>query len=145
MTKGSIEVHHRVCHLCEAMCGLVIKTERSKVVDIRGDQDDPLSRGHVCPKAISLQDIHEDPDRLRKPLKRIRTVAGEYQHEEIEWSEALDLAADALASAIQQHGVDAVGAYFGNPSVHNYGMLTHQRNLFRHIRTRNRFSAPHQR
>ena len=111
------------------------------LVDIRGDQDDPLSRGHVCPKAISLQDIHEDPDRLRKPLKRIRTVAGEYQHEEIEWSEALDLAADALASAIQQHGVDAVGAYFGNPSVHNYGMLTHQRNLFRHIRTRNRFSA----
>ena len=141
MTKESIEVHHRVCHLCEAMCGLVIKTEQSKVVDIRGDQDDPLSRGHVCPKAISLQDIHEDPDRLRKPLKRIRTVAGEYQHEEIEWSEALDLAADALASAIQQHGVDAVGAYFGNPSVHNYGMLTHQRNLFRHIRTRNRFSA----
>ena len=66
MTKGSIEVHHRVCHLCEAMCGLVIKTERSKVVDIRGDQDDPLSRGHVCPKAISLQDIHEDPVRLHE-------------------------------------------------------------------------------
>ena len=34
-----------------------------------------------------------------------------------------------------------MGAYFGNPAVHNYGMLTHQRNLFRHIRTRNRFSA----
>ncbi len=141
MKDASARIHHRVCHLCEAMCGLVIQTEGDKVTDIRGDKDDPLSRGHVCPKAVALQDIHEDPDRLRKPMKRIRSAPGEYQHVEIEWSEALDLAADALASTIEKQGVDAVGAYFGNPSVHNYGMLTHQRNLFRHIRTRNRFSA----
>ena len=141
MSDTSTRTHHRVCHLCEAMCGLVIRTEGDKVTDIRGDKDDPLSRGHVCPKAVALQDIHEDPDRLRKPMKRIRSAPGEYQHVEIEWSEALDLAAGALASTIEKQGVDAVGAYFGNPSVHNYGMLTHQRNLFRHIRTRNRFSA----
>ena len=141
MSDTSTRTHHRVCHLCEAMCGLVIRTEADKVTDIRGDKNDPLSRGHVCPKAVALQDIHEDPDRLRKPMKRIRTAPGEYQHVEIEWSEALDLAANALASTIEKQGVDAVGAYFGNPSVHNYGMLTHQRNLFRHIRTRNRFSA----
>jgi len=141
MSDTSTRTHHRVCHLCEAMCGLVIQTEGDKVTDIRGDKDDPLSRGHVCPKAVALQDIHEDTDRLRKPMKRIRTAPGEYQHVEIDWSEALDLAADALASTIEKRGVDAIGAYFGNPSVHNYGMLTHQRNLFRHIRTRNRFSA----
>ena len=141
MSDTSTRTHHRVCHLCEAMCGLVIQTEGDKVTDVRGDKDDPLSRGHVCPKAVALQDIHEDTDRLRKPMKRIRTAPGEYQHVEIEWSEALDLAADALASTIEKQGIDAIGAYFGNPSVHNYGMLTHQRNLFRHIRTRNRFSA----
>ena len=141
MSDTSTRTHHRVCHLCEAMCGLVIQTEGVKVTDVRGDKDDPLSRGHVCPKAVALQDIHEDPDRLRKPMKRIRTAPGEYQHVEIEWSEALDLAADALASTIEKQGIDAIGAYFGNPAVHNYGMLTHQRNLFRHIRTRNRFSA----
>jgi anaerobic selenocysteine-containing dehydrogenase len=141
MNDAIIQTHHRVCHLCEAMCGLVIQTEGDTVVDIRGDRDDPLSRGHVCPKAVALKDIHEDPDRLRKPVKRIRTAAGAYQHVEIDWPEALDLAAGALAATIERHGVDAVGAYFGNPSVHNYGMLTHQRNLFRHIRTRNRFSA----
>ncbi|MGI9313299.1 MAG: molybdopterin-dependent oxidoreductase [Luminiphilus sp.] len=141
MNDATIQTHHRVCHLCEAMCGLVIQTEGDTVVDIRGDRDDPLSRGHVCPKAVALKDIHEDPDRLRKPVKRIRNAAGAYQHVEIDWPEALDLAAGALAATIEHHGVDAVGAYFGNPSVHNYGMLTHQRNLFRHIRTRNRFSA----
>ena len=83
MTIASTQTHHRVCHLCEAMCGLVIKTEADKVIDIRGDKDDPLSRGHVCPKAVALQDIHEDPDRLRKPLKRIKSEAGVYEHVEI--------------------------------------------------------------
>ena len=103
MNDAIIQTHHRVCHLCEAMCGLVIQTEGDTVVDIRGDRDDPLSRGHVCPKAVALKDIHEDPDRLRKPVKRIRTAAGAYQHVEIDWPEALDLAAGALAATIERH------------------------------------------
>ena len=141
MSEPTIRAHHRVCHLCEAMCGVVIQTADNQIIDIRGDQNDPLSRGHVCPKAVSLKDIHEDPDRLRKPMKRVRTEPGVFEHVEVTWDEALETAATALASTIQKYGVDAIGAYFGNPSVHNYGMLTHQRNLFRHIRTRNRFSA----
>lgn len=141
MSEPTIRAHHRVCHLCEAMCGVVIQTVDNQIIDIRGDQNDPLSRGHVCPKAVSLKDIHEDPDRLRRPMKRVRTAPGVFEHVEVTWDEALETAATALASTIQKYGVDAIGAYFGNPSVHNYGMLTHQRNLFRHIRTRNRFSA----
>lgn len=139
--SDDVEKHYRACHLCEAICGVVIETKGSEVVSIKGDPDDPLSRGHICPKAVALQDIHTDPDRLRKPVKRIRGAAGEYVHEEIEWQEALDLAAAGLVKVIQRDGVDAVGVYLGNPSVHNYGMMTHQNALFRHIRTRNRFSA----
>jgi anaerobic selenocysteine-containing dehydrogenase len=68
MTKGSIEVHHRVCHLCEAMCGLVIKTERSKVVDIRGDQDDPLSRdGMSVPKPSRFKTFMRIPIACASP------------------------------------------------------------------------------
>ena len=59
--------HHRACHLCEAICGLVIETEGNEILSIKGDPEDPLSRGHICPKAIALRDIHEDPDRLRRP------------------------------------------------------------------------------
>ena len=60
--------HYRACHLCEAICGLVIETEGREVVSIKGDKNDPLSRGHICPKAVALKDIHDDPDRLRRPL-----------------------------------------------------------------------------
>jgi anaerobic selenocysteine-containing dehydrogenase len=133
--------HYRACHLCEAICGLVIETEGEKVLSIKGDNNDPLSRGHICPKAVALQDIHEDPDRLRQPVKKVTAEDGSVDWQAIDWDEALDLTARTLVKTIQNHGVDAVGVYMGNPSVHNYGMMTHQGNLFRHIRTNNRFSA----
>jgi anaerobic selenocysteine-containing dehydrogenase len=133
--------HFRACHLCEAICGLVIETEGDDIVSIRGDKDDPLSRGHICPKAVALKDIHEDPDRLRQPVKRTTGADGQPQWQDISWEEALDTAAQRLVEIHNAHGVHAIGAYLGNPSVHNYGMLTHQNQLFRHFRTNNRFSA----
>ena len=137
----ALQRHHRVCHLCEAMCGLVIETRDDTVVSVKGDKADPLSRGHVCPKSVAIADIHNDPDRLRQPLRRVRTRAGDYVHEPVDWSTALDAVADGLVAIINRYGVNAVGIYMGNPTVHNYGMLTHQSSLFRHIRTNNRFSA----
>ena len=68
--RAAIAAHHRTCHLCEAMCGLVIETREGRIEKIRGDEADPLSRGHICPKAVALQDLHEDPDWLRRPLRR---------------------------------------------------------------------------
>ncbi len=134
-------IHYRACHLCEAICGLTIETEGDQVVSIKGDKNDPLSRGHICPKAVALQDIHEDPDRLRKPVKRTVNGDGTCRWEEISWDEALDTTARRLVEIHNEHGVNAIGVYLGNPTVHNYGMLTHQGQLFRHLRTNNRFSA----
>jgi anaerobic selenocysteine-containing dehydrogenase len=136
-----IQTHYRACHLCEAICGLKIETQGTEILSIKGDPDDPLSRGHICPKAVALRDIHEDPDRLRYPVRRVELEDGSHDWEEISWDEALDSTAEALMRTYRDQGVDAIGVYLGNPSVHNYGMLTHQNYLFRWLRTRNRFSA----
>lgn len=133
--------HYRACHLCEAICGLKIEVEDGVVVDIRGDENDPLSRGHVCPKAVALKDLHEDPDRLRQPVKKVVNDDGSVDWQTIGWEEALDTTARRLAEVHERHGVHAIGIYMGNPSVHNYGMMTHQSALFTHIRSNNRFSA----
>jgi anaerobic selenocysteine-containing dehydrogenase len=134
-----------VCNLCEAICGLELTIEEGRVTSIRGSEADPLSRGYICPKGVSLADVLDDPDRLRRP---VRKVGGDWV--EIEWDEAFDLVADGLAEAINRHGRDAVGVYLGNPTVHSLGSLTHGLTMVKSLRTRNLFSAtsvdqlPHQ-
>jgi anaerobic selenocysteine-containing dehydrogenase len=135
------KTHYRACHLCEAICGLVIETRGTEILTIKGDKNDPLSRGHICPKAVALRDIHEDPDRLRQPMKRVEGSNGDAQWQTISWQEALDTTAASLVEIRQRDGVNAIGIYLGNPTVHNYGMMTHQNNLFSHFRSDNRFSA----
>ena len=59
---------YRTCPLCEATCGLEITIEDEQVKVIRGDQEDPFSRGFICPKGSTLGRLRDDPDRLRTPL-----------------------------------------------------------------------------
>ncbi len=129
--------HFRICNLCEATCGLRIEVEDGVVKSIRGDRDDPFSRGHICPKAIALQDIQEDPDRLRRPVRR----TGKGGWEEIGWKEALDDAAERMASVQKTYGRDALAVYLGNPNAHNYGSLLFAPPLLRSLRSKNTYSA----
>lgn len=132
-----IATHHRTCHLCEAMCGLVISTDDAGAITaIRGDNADPLSRGHICPKAVALQDLHTDPDRLRQPVRRTPTG-----WQTMSWPEALDAAADGLRSVQDRHGDSAVAVYLGNPTVHSLGAMLYAQFTIRALHTRNRFSA----
>lgn len=125
-----------ICPLCEAACGLVVDVEGDQVRAIRGDIDDPLSRGYVCPKASRLVDLHTDPDRLRMPLVRDGS-----RWRETSWDEALDRAAHGLRQVRRRHGRDAVAIYYGNPVAHNLGLITHGLTFARALRTRNVYSA----
>src|SRR5689334_22970112 len=136
-----------VCNLCEAVCGLLLTIEDGRVTGARGNPDDPLSRGHICPKGVAIGDVHADPDRLRRPVRRDRAT-GEWT--EIGWDEALDLVADRFAAIVNEHGRSALGIYLGNPNVHSLGSMTHGPALVKALRTHNTFSAtsvdqlPHQ-
>ena len=47
-------VQPATCPLCEASCGILVDTDGEHIRSIRGDEDDPLSRGYICPKAAAL-------------------------------------------------------------------------------------------
>lgn len=111
-------LHFRTCHLCEAMCGVVIEHQEGEILSIKGDKDDPFSRGHICPKAVALKDLHEDPDRLRHPVKRVGQ-----DWVRISWEEAFDTIESNVKRIRREHGGNALGVYVGNPTVHTPALL----------------------
>ena len=131
-----VKSHYRACNLCEAICGIEIKTQGEEIISIKGDPKDPLGRGHICPKAVALQDIYNDPDRLKQPIKK---VDGQWQ--EISWEEAYDFAVQGMLDVQTRHGKNALALYAGNPNVHNYGSLTHGAMFSKLLKTHNRFSS----
>ncbi len=128
--------HYRTCNLCEAMCGLEITYQNQKIISIKGDKDDVLSRGHICPKATALEDLHFDRDRLKTPIKR--TPKGWI---DISWEDAFDEVAQNLKAIQKKHGQHCVATYQGNPSVHNIGTMLFAPDFIKSIKSEQRYSA----
>ena len=110
-------VHLRTCPLCEAMCGLEIHVEDEKVALIRPDHENVWSRGYICPKGTTIGHLHHDPDRLRQPL--VRDGGG---WREANWDEAFARCEALIGEVVARHGKQAVTAYIGNPTAHNFSL-----------------------
>jgi formate dehydrogenase major subunit len=82
-----------ICPYCAVGCGVILHTLGDKaknakpaVVHIEGDPDQPVSRGSLCPKGITLKGDITHKNRLTKP--RVRKP-GSSAWEEISWDEAI--------------------------------------------------------
>src|SRR5262245_17109065 len=129
---------HRTCSLCEAHCGVTVEVDAAvpRALSVRGDPDDPMGRGYLCPKAHGLLALQEDPDRLRRPLVR---EGGSWR--EIGFEAAFELAAERLGAIRTAHGAEAIGAYVGNPNAHDIGSALYLPALLRALGSGRRFSA----
>ncbi|HKY16480.1 MAG TPA: molybdopterin-dependent oxidoreductase [Microthrixaceae bacterium] len=128
--------HFRTCPLCEATCGLEITMDGERVQRIRGDRDDVFSKGFICPKGSTLKQLHEDPDRLRRPLVRKDGVLTE-----VGWDEAFAAVAEGLGSVLADGDRNAVGVYLGNPNAHNIAGSLFIRPILQALGTKNLYSA----
>ncbi|WP_082459785.1 MULTISPECIES: molybdopterin-dependent oxidoreductase [unclassified Mycobacterium] len=117
MTTGEDGRHLRTCPLCEAMCGLEIHVDGGRVTGIRGNRDDVWSRGHICPKGVSLAALHDDPDRIRRPMIKV-----DGQWREVSWDAAFRRCTELLTPVIAEYGIGAVTAYTGNPLAHSFSL-----------------------
>lgn len=108
----------RQCTLCEAHCGILVTVDHDKVTHIQGDPEDVLSHGYICPKATALAGLHHDPERLRRPMRRVGD-----SFEEIGWDEAFALAGTRLRAVRRRHGRDAIAMYLGNPAAHSSSVV----------------------
>ena len=74
---------YRICPFCEATCGLELTIEGGRVTGARGDRHDVFSRGFICPKGATFDELENDSDRLTAPMVRTGT-----EWREVTWDEA---------------------------------------------------------
>ncbi|AOW78865.1 dehydrogenase [Colwellia sp. PAMC 20917] len=133
---SDIKTHYRNCNICEAMCGLEIKYQDKHILSIKGDPEDPFSKGYNCPKATALEDFYNDEDRLKTPIRR--TANG---WEDISWDQAFTEIAEKLKGIQKEHGRNALAVYLGNPNAHNLGNALFLKPFMKSLGTINRFSS----
>ena len=102
------------CH--PTLCGMLVEVEDGRLVGVRGDKDNPDSRGFLCVRGHASREIIGNPKRLLTPLIRDRRTDDAWRR--ASWDEALDL----IAVRMQAAGREAVGVWAGHGLfANNYG------------------------
>lgn len=100
--KQSLRQTRTTCPYCGVGCGVVVETGSHGPVIIKGDHDHPANYGKLCSKGSALGETLGLEGRLIHP---------EIHGERADWDTALDLVAEKLSEAIEQHGPDSVAFY----------------------------------
>ncbi len=95
--EGEVTEVRTSCRACIANCGVIAVVSNGRVIKIKGDPIDPMSKGRVCPKGLSGVQALYHPNRNKYPMKRVGEKPGN-QWERISWEEA--------AKTVAQHLID---------------------------------------
>src|SRR5262245_3989296 len=68
------EVVRSACQFCNSLCGLRVAKKGGRIIEVRGEPDDPVQAGELCVKASMMMQLVYNRHRLTRPLRR---VAGE--------------------------------------------------------------------
>jgi len=109
-----LEVIPSCCFSCNTACELLVFRRKSdgRVLKIEGDPSSPVTKGVLCPKGLAAVDLLYNPERLKKPLRRVgpkvRNSADPVRWEEISWDEALDEVAGKILGFREREGARSV-------------------------------------
>ncbi|MHA1523236.1 MAG: molybdopterin-dependent oxidoreductase, partial [Alphaproteobacteria bacterium] len=104
-------IRQTTCYMCACRCGINVHLRDGKIRYIEGNRDHPINQGVLCAKGAAGIMQHTSPARLEKPLLRVG-ARGENKFKQIEWSEALDLAAKWLGE-VRKSDPKKLGFYTG--------------------------------
>ncbi len=105
------EVKTTTCYMCACRCGIKVWLKDGKIRYIQGNPAHPVNQGVLCAKGSAGIMQHYSPSRLSKPLLRVgERGSGEFK--EIEWEEALSIAAGWL-KPIRERNPDELAFFTG--------------------------------
>jgi anaerobic selenocysteine-containing dehydrogenase len=131
-----IETHKTFCRFCHANCAMLVDVEDKKIVEVRGDPDDPVFGGYTCIKGRQLPDAHNSPERLTMSLVR---RDGEFVKTPM--PEALAHIGDRLQDIIAEHGPNSVAIFFGSGGFQNSAGMMAALSFCQGLGTRNYYTS----
>ncbi|RUP41047.1 MAG: dehydrogenase [Gordonia sp. (in: high G+C Gram-positive bacteria)] len=112
-------VAQSVCPFCAVGCGQKVYVKDERVIAIEGDEDSPISRGRLCPKGSSSEQLVNSP--LRQTKVRYRApYATDWQ--DLDRDRAIDMIADRFIQARREHWRDT--DEHGRPLRHTLGIAS---------------------
>ncbi len=136
MNEGAVETKHTFCRICEALCGLEVKVEDGKIIEIQPDKNHIATDGFSCVKGLRQHELYSRPDRLKYPLKRI-----DDKYERISWTQALNEIGDKVRKIRKDYSNNSVGMYVGTAA--GFGVLhpIFAQGFMTGIRSKNMYSS----
>lgn len=99
------------CRTCIAACGTRLKIDaQDRIVEVRGDKEQPLARGYLCFKGLQAEEAHHGPARILHPLKR----QPDGSFERIGLEQALDEIAGKVRPYVEAGNPNAIATFIGN-------------------------------
>ena len=95
------------CGMCDAGCGVLVRTREHRANKIEGNPAHPVNRGALCARGQAGLQLLYNPDRIRGPMRRTGE-RGAGQFEEITWDEAIKTLSDKLREIREQKGANTV-------------------------------------
>lgn len=107
------------CRACIANCGVLATVKNGRVVSLKGNPEDPMSKGRMCAKGLAGIQALYHPNRNKYPMKRVgERGSGKWMR--ISWDEALTTIAEKLMETREKYGAEAVFCSTGgggNPEI----------------------------
>ncbi|NQZ45936.1 MAG: molybdopterin-dependent oxidoreductase [Erythrobacter sp.] len=132
-----IETHKTFCRFCHANCAMLVDVEDGKVIEVRGDPEDPEFGGYTCVKGRELPDSHNAEHRLHASLVRDRE--GNFQPTPM--PEALAHVARELRRIIDQYGPHSVAVFMGSGGFQNSSAMAASLSFAQALGTRNFYTS----
>ena len=118
--------HHSACQRnCFDTCMMKAKVVDGRLVQVRGDENNPYTAGGLRVKTQGYVDWCYSPDRILYPLKRTGSKGPGCTFERITWDEAIETIASKWQQIIAQYGGEAItwSRYQGNQGSLNRRVL----------------------
>ena len=103
--------HKSFCRICTGHCGIVARVnDDGRLEGIRGDREDPQTKGFICSKGTDAVDSHNNPERILRPLKR----QPDGRFAPIALDQALAEISERVGDLVSRHGPRSVATYRGS-------------------------------